>query len=57
MNYEILQKTIMNIQNTLKSAENIPLSIIVVSDRDWLHGGCSARFPFLQTCFSDANLT
>lgn len=38
MNFDTLQETIMNIQKSLKN-KDIPLSIVVISDRDWLLGG------------------
>lgn len=38
MNYDTLQDTIMHIRNSLKNNKNIPLSIVVISDREWLLG-------------------
>lgn len=37
MDYATLEGTILNIQNSLKN-EDIPLSVAVISDRDWLLG-------------------
>ncbi|KAJ3673882.1 hypothetical protein LUZ60_005874 [Juncus effusus] len=37
MNYETLKEAILNIKKSQKD-ENIPLSIVVISDRDWLIG-------------------
>ncbi|GAU25854.1 hypothetical protein TSUD_31190 [Trifolium subterraneum] len=38
MDYGTLKETILNIQTSLKN-ENIPFSIAVISDKDWLLGG------------------
>ncbi|KAJ7954799.1 POLLUX-like ion channel [Quillaja saponaria] len=38
MDYDTLKASVMNIQNSIKNEEDIPLSIVVISDREWLLG-------------------
>ncbi|CAL4929199.1 unnamed protein product [Urochloa decumbens] len=38
LNYDTLKDTIINIRKSTRSNKNIPLSIVVTSDRDWLIG-------------------
>ncbi|MCI37308.1 ion channel pollux-like protein, partial [Trifolium medium] len=40
MDYGTLKETILNIQTSLKN-EDIPFSIAVISDKDWLLGDTS----------------
>ncbi|XP_052876432.1 putative ion channel POLLUX-like 2 isoform X4 [Gossypium arboreum] len=38
MNYDTLEETIMNIQNFIKKVNQIPLSVVVISNKEWLLG-------------------
>nr|XP_029119498.1 putative ion channel POLLUX-like 2 isoform X4 [Elaeis guineensis]XP_029119499.1 putative ion channel POLLUX-like 2 isoform X4 [Elaeis guineensis] len=38
VNYETLKEAILNIRNSFKNTKDIPLSIVVISDRVWLIG-------------------
>ncbi|KAL4291605.1 hypothetical protein GQ457_14G012810 [Hibiscus cannabinus] len=38
MNYDTLEQTIINIQNFIKKVNQIPLSIVVISNKEWLLG-------------------
>ncbi|XP_020104794.1 putative ion channel POLLUX-like 2 isoform X2 [Ananas comosus] len=38
MNYETLKEAILNMRKSFKDAKHIPVSIVVISDRDWLVG-------------------
>ena len=43
LNYDTLKDTIINIRKSAKSDKKVPLSIVVISDRDWLIGGTNKR--------------
>ncbi|WZZ35267.1 hypothetical protein YC2023_018668 [Brassica napus] len=38
MNYETLKETIIHMQSKYRKGKNVPLTILVISDRDWLLG-------------------
>ncbi|KAK8332308.1 hypothetical protein V6Z12_A10G131400 [Gossypium hirsutum] len=38
MNYDTLEETIMNIQNFIKKVNQIPLSVVEISNKEWLLG-------------------
>uniref|UniRef100_A0ACD5TPS5 Uncharacterized protein n=1 Tax=Avena sativa TaxID=4498 RepID=A0ACD5TPS5_AVESA len=38
MNYDTLKEAIINIRRSAKCDKNVPLSVVVISDRDWLIG-------------------
>jgi hypothetical protein len=49
MNYDTLKEAIINIRKTAKCDKNVPLSVVVISDKDWLIGGMSSM-PTIEIC-------
>jgi hypothetical protein len=49
MNYDILKEAIINIRKSAKCDKNVPISVVVISDRDWLIGGMSSM-PTTEIC-------
>ncbi|XP_010278186.1 PREDICTED: putative ion channel POLLUX-like 2, partial [Nelumbo nucifera] len=41
MDYDVLKEAILDIRNSFKNNEEIPFSVVVVSDREWLLGDAS----------------
>lgn len=56
MNYDTLKETIMHMQTKYrKDEEPIPLSILVISDKEWLLGG-NQEHTSLKSWLLDANI-
>ena len=51
MNYDILKDAIINIRKSAKCDKNVPLSVVVISDKDWLTGGMSSMQTIEICCF------
>ncbi|XP_008651290.1 putative ion channel POLLUX-like 2 isoform X1 [Zea mays] len=43
LNYDTLKETIINVRESAKSDKEVPLSIVVISDRDWFVGADAAQ--------------
>lgn len=53
MNYDTLKETIMHMQTKYqKEEEAIPLSILVISDKEWLLGGNQEHAYKFEVVFS-----
>jgi hypothetical protein len=50
MNYDTLKEAIIKFKKSRKHDQNVPFSVVVISDKDWLGGGMG-YMPVTEPCY------